>query len=89
MAKFTLAISAPRGKQFDGFEGLVGNMVPAKNREGAEAMTKKGGAIYTIALNVTRIRKALEKFPELKKKDTRTGDDIIWLRGFEKKPAAF
>ena len=86
MSKITMTVALPKGAQpLPNFEGIVGSLTPKKSKlNGREIKTKTGGAVFNMPLNMTRLQKVLQKYPELKKKDNRSGEDIVWLTGFEK-----
>jgi hypothetical protein len=88
MAKVVVCVSMPKGKTLPDFQGILGQLSIKKNKAtGVELRTKKGGRVFTMALNYTRLESAIRQFPELKAKDKRTGDTVVWLTGFEKEDA--
>ena len=76
-------VSLPKGVTEPDFGASVGSFFIAKSKEGVPRMTKKGKKVYSMALDITKLKNLTKKYPEIVSKDKKTGHEIVWMAGFE------
>jgi hypothetical protein len=81
--KMTMAVSLPKGIQEQNFASLVGTVRRKKFKDsGKEIVTKTGKEVYSMALDLTKLKAMINKYPSIVAKDKKSGNDIVWLTGF-------
>jgi hypothetical protein len=82
--KMTVAVSLPQGVKEENFGSILGTFRRKKFKgSDKEITTKSGKELFSIAFDLTKLKAILKKYPELVKKDNRSGNEIIWLTGFK------
>lgn len=86
-SKFSVVVSLPKGVTETNFADNVGMITPKKRQDGSVVTMKSGKGVYTMALNLTKLRSMIDKH-KLVKKDKRSNDDVVWLTVFERDAAS-
>ena len=81
----SMLVSLPKGVKGVNFEDSVGLFTQAKKADKITPIfTKTGKRVGRCAMNYTKLKKIIAKYPAIVKRDVRSGDEIVWITGFEK-----
>jgi hypothetical protein len=84
--KMTVTVSLPQGVTEENFGSILGTFRRKKFKDSdKEITTKSGKELFSMALDLTKLKALVSKYPALVKKDKRSGNDIVWVTGFKGK----
>lgn len=81
--KITVAVSLPQGVTEPNFGAILGTFRRKKFKDsGKEITSKSGKEIYSMPLDITKLKAMMNKYPNIVAKDKNTKNDIVWITGF-------
>lgn len=86
--QFSVVVSLPKGTPPEpNFGSMLGVIREAKNKSKVPIKQKTGLPVYRFAMNLTKLKAMIAKYPSVVTKD-KYGQDTVWLSVFEKIPKA-